>query len=84
MGQELNASLTAPGVGGAAITPSDTADLGLPARAIYIGGGGNIKLKTVDGSILTFAGLVAGTILPVRALKVYSTDTTATSLVALW
>lgn len=67
-----------------AVTPSDSTDLGRVARALYIGGSGNVKLNTPDDQSVTFVGLQAGTILPVRVKRVFSTDTTATSIVALF
>lgn len=69
---------------GAAITPSDTVDLPAPARAIYVGGAGNISLITLKGTTLTFQGLLAGQILPVAAARVRATGTTATNLIALF
>ena len=66
----------------AAITPSDT--VGYPvARAIYIGGSGNLVLVTPQGNAVTFTGVVAGTILQVASIRVNATLTTATGLVAL-
>jgi hypothetical protein len=84
MGDELGVNYTSPAVGGAAITPSDTADLSKAARALYVGGSGNVKVITIDGSVLTFTAVPGGTVLPVRVRRVFNTDTTATSLIALW
>lgn len=70
---------------GAAITPHDTNELATtPTRAIYVGGAGAIAAVLVDGNAVTFAGLLAGSVLPVQARIVKSTGTTATSLVALY
>jgi hypothetical protein len=66
-----------------AVTPSDSTDL-LPTRGLYIGGAGNIKVDMALGNTVTFNGLLAGTVLPVQVVKVYSTDTTATDIVALY
>jgi len=49
-----------------------------------VGGAGNIKVDTLGGDTVTFTGVLAGSILPVRILKVYSTDTTATNIVAVY
>jgi hypothetical protein len=76
--------LTGPYTGGAAITPHDTNELVTVTRAIYVGGAGNIKLTTSGGDTVTLTGATAGSILPVRAKLVFSTDTTATALVALY
>lgn len=65
-----------------AITPADS-DLVAPVRALYIGGSGNIKINDTGGGAVTFYGVVAGTILPVMARRVWSTGTTATNIVGL-
>jgi hypothetical protein len=36
------------------------------------------------GTTLTFTGVQAGSILPIQVKRVYSTDTTATGIVALY
>ncbi len=77
--------LDSPAFSAAAVTPNDSTDLTTFARALYIGSAGDVKVDMVGtGTAVTFAGLAAGTILPVRASRVYSTDTTASSIVALW
>ena len=52
-------------------------------RGIYVGVGGIINLELEDGGTVVFKGAVAGTVIPVRAVKVLSATTTATDLVAL-
>lgn len=79
--QKASIDLTLPAGGGQAVTPSDSTTLS-GVRALYIGGGGTM-VATVGGADLTFVGLVAGTVLPVRATKVKLTGTTATNIVAL-
>ena len=80
-----NASgLDSPATRAAAVTPNDSTDLATAARALYIGGAGNVSLDTVGGDTVTFTGLAAGTILAVRTARVRSTSTTATAIVALW
>lgn len=68
----------------AAVTKSDTVSFTQTARALYIGGAGNIAAVMPDGSVVNFIGLAAGTILPIRCTRVNSTDTTATNIVALY
>lgn len=66
----------------AAITPSDTA----PNQGIglYIGGDGNVTLRPEGATAdVTFIGLRAGTILPVRFTYIRATST-ATGLVRLY
>lgn len=62
-----------------AITPSDATTQ--RASAVYVGGAGNVALKTEDGTTITFSGAQAGTILPVKTLQILATNTTATLLV---
>lgn len=68
-----------------AITPHDTTSFtdGI-CRAIYVGGAGAVVAVRKDGTAVTFAAAVAGSVLPVRAIRVNATSTTATNLVALY
>jgi hypothetical protein len=77
----------------AAVTPSDTADIpsvssqdgkGNNGCVLYIGGDGDIKVTTAGGDTVIFAGLTAGSFVPVQVLRVWATDTNATDIVALW
>ena len=52
-------------------------------NAIYVGGAGNVAVVLPSGVAITFVGVPAGSILPVRAIRVNSTNTTATSMLAL-
>jgi len=76
--------LDSPASNAFAITPHDTNELTTVTRGIYIGAAGDIALTTVGGDSVTFVGLLAGSILPVRANIVKSTATTATSLIGLY
>lgn len=70
-----------------AITAGDTAGDNFSrgaAEGIYVGGAGNVAAVFKDGTAITFTGVPAGTILPVRAVRVNSTNTTATAMVALY
>lgn len=51
---------------------------------LYVGGNGNVRVQTVGGNDVTFNGLTAGQFVPVQVKRVYTTDTSATNLVALW
>lgn len=68
---------------GVAITPSDTAILADITRGIYVGGTGAVVVEFVSGRTATFPAVPVGTILPIQAVRVLSTGTTATNLVAL-
>lgn len=66
------------------ITPDNTTDLEQVTRAIYVGGDGNIAVRLYGNSThVDFVGVKAGTILPIRADRVRSTNTTATNLIGL-
>lgn len=81
----IGGGIDSPAKNAAAVTPNDSADLANFAVALYIGGAGDVSVDTVSGQeSVVFAGLAAGTILPVRVKRVNSTSTTATSIVALW
>ena len=74
----------------AAVTPSDTVDIAAVTGGsnngcvLYIGGFGDVKVLTVGGDAITFAGVNGGTFMPVQVLKVFATGTSATDIVALW
>jgi hypothetical protein len=68
----------------AAVTPSDDTDLDTPARALYVGGAGDVEVITTGGETVVFVGVAAGSILPVRTARVKAANTDATSIVALW
>lgn len=80
-----DANLESPAWDAVALTPADS-DLSRPAtRALYVGGAGNVKVDmSGTGTAVTFTGVLAGSILPIRVDRVYSTDTTATAIVALY
>ena len=77
-------ALTAPAAGGAAIAPSDAADLPVVSRAIWVGAGGDLSVELADGGAVVLAGVAGGTLLPLRARAVRAAGTTAGALVALW
>jgi hypothetical protein len=65
------------------VTPSDSVNLTLPARALYVGGSGNISLVTIGGDTVTLTGLQAGSFVPVACTRVLSAGTSASNIVAL-
>ncbi|MGN7959143.1 spike base protein, RCAP_Rcc01079 family [Agrobacterium radiobacter] len=76
--------ITAPAGRFAAVTPSDSADFSFVTRALYVGGDGTVVAVDANGTAVSFVGVVAGTILPIRVSRVNSTSTTATNIVAMW
>ena len=67
----------------APVTPSDSAALAEPANRLYVGGAGDVTLKTIAGNTVTFKAVPVGTTLDVGAIAVLATGTTATNIVAL-
>lgn len=67
-----------------AITKSDTANFAFTVRGIYVGGTGDVVAITEGGTAVTFSSVPAGAILPIRAIRVNSTSTTATNMVGLY
>lgn len=64
---------------------SDTVDLTYVTRSIYIGGAGAIRVTLKDmqtDTYVTYSAIPAGTSLPLRIQRLWSTGTTATNLVA--
>ena len=67
-----------------AVTPSDTSPIkGGPARALYVGGTGDVVAINENGAAVKFAGVPAGAVLPIATARVNATNTTATNIVAL-
>jgi hypothetical protein len=65
-----------------AIVPNDSVDLSPRPTGVYVGGAGVVVASFEDGDI-TFAGVAAGTVLPISPRRVKSTGTTATFLLGL-
>lgn len=67
-----------------AVTPSDTYPIkGGPARALYVGGTGDVAAINENGVAVTFVAVPAGAVLPIVTARVNSTGTSATDIVAL-
>ncbi len=77
-------SLSSPASAGFTVTPSDATPLPSTSRALYVGSGGTLAVRMLSGDDLSFAGLAAGTFLPIRVNQVLATGTTAGSIVALY
>jgi hypothetical protein len=65
-----------------AITPADT-DLAVQVRALYVGTGGDVKVRSLIDQDITFKNVASGTILPVMCKRVFTTGTTASNIVGL-
>ena len=66
------------------VTPSNTVDFDTFSRALYVGGGGDLVAVFENDVAVTFVGIPAGFILPVRVKRVNATGTTASNIVALY
>lgn len=67
-----------------AVTKSDAAAFDPPLAGLFIGGAGNVAVKTVSGDIVLFTGVIAGQILPLACRQVRSTNTTATNITGFY
>lgn len=65
-----------------AVTPSDATNLTDTARALYVGGAGNVVLLMPDGNTITLTAVAVGVWHPIRFNRVNNTSTTATAIVA--
>lgn len=76
--------LTSPPENAAALRPSDTVDLGVVTRALFVGEAGTLVVRMAGGGVVTLANVPAGTMLPIRVDRVFATGTTAASILGLW
>lgn len=80
----LASGLESPAARAFSITKHDSTNFTKNTRAIYVGGAGDVVVVFDDDSTATFVGVPAGSILPVRAKRVNSTSTSATSMVGMY
>lgn len=83
MASAKTADSTRPASKAAAVTPSDATVIPV-TRSLYIGVGGTLVVRMADNSSTTTFSNVAAGIFPVQVDQVYSTGTTASSIVALY
>lgn len=77
---------TIPAVFGAAVTPSDSTDItGGPCRSLLIGTAGVLRVTLAEMTTGNYVELtVPAGYNPIQAKRVWSTNTTAASIAALW
>lgn len=68
-------------VNAAAVTPHDTN--ANEYKALYVGGAGNVAVRTKGGQTVTFSGATAGSFLWIEVDRVLATGTTATLILGL-
>ena len=66
------------------ITTNDSADVSKTGCNLYIGGAGDVKVDMVGIGTVTFSGVGAGTFMPIKISRVYSTGTTATLILGVY
>ncbi len=76
-------ALSDPGQDGFEITPADDDFSGnRVAVALWVGGNGTIRVTTIKGTVLNFANFQGW--LPMTVRRVWTTGTTATSIVGVF
>jgi hypothetical protein len=78
-----DSGLTSPAQDAEAVTPSDAVPLARFTRGLWVGSAGALRLRMLSGAEVTFPGVPAGTLLPLRATHVLASGTTAGGIVAL-
>jgi len=76
----------------ALVTPSDTvnipniADSSIPNNGctLYVGTGGDLRVLTVGGDDVVFTAIPDGAFIPINVVRVFSTNTAASNIIALW
>lgn len=80
----LATGIAGPASSAFAITKSDATVFAQPTRGLWVGGTGDVAVRMLDQTTVTFVGVPAGVYLPVRVDKVLSTGTSATNIVGLY
>jgi hypothetical protein len=66
------------------VLPSDADDLTSATKALYVGSGGNLKVRLIDAEAdVTFVNVPSGSVLAIRIAAVRANGTTAADLVGL-
>ena len=66
-----------------AVTPHDTNYIE-QTRGLYVGVSGDVVVTMADGNDVTFTALAGGIVHPIQCIRVQSTSTTATDIVACY
>jgi len=82
MGAFRSADATVSAHGAVAVVASDSTEFPI-CRALYVGTGGDINVRTADSQTIVFKAVAAG-IFPVQVDMVLSTSTTASNIIALY
>jgi hypothetical protein len=78
----VTGGISDPGWDAFPVVKSDSTNFTATARALYVGGVGDVTVVTANGNVVTFTAVPTGTILPIRCSRVNSSLTTATFITA--
>lgn len=78
-----SASLSGPAIDHYAVVPHDSTNFTTPFRALHIGTGGDVSVVSPAGNAVTYRNLPNGARLDAMGVRVNSTGTTATDIVAM-
>ena len=85
MATKTNYSPTFPMFPGGATTFTNSNTVNLPTPSvIYVGVTGDVKVTTAQGDDAVFVGVPAGSVIPVQVIRVWSTGTTASSMLRIY
>lgn len=82
--ESLTPGLNSPTMRAAEITPDDVTDISTTGTWVYVGTGGNVRVTTAGGDVVTYTNAQDGSVLPVRVRRIWATGTTATGLIQNW
>lgn len=68
----------------AAVTPSNTTNLPVSAKAIMVGANGTLKVDLTGVGTGVTIQVIAGYLYPINVKRVYATGTSATGIIALY
>ena len=85
MAKQTNYSPTFPMFPGGATTFTNSNTVNLPTPSvIYVGVTGDVMVPTAQGDDAVFVGVPAGSVIPVQVIRVWSTGTTASSMLRIY
>lgn len=80
--RDSSGGITGPVTNAVAVTPSDSTALATVARALYVGGAGNVAVVFPNDVVVTLTAPAVGVWHPIRFKRINATNTTATNLLA--
>ncbi len=73
-----------PAENAAAVTPADGTNLSSATRGLLVGVSGDVKVTMAAGGVVTLKNMVEGVVHPLQVIRVWSTGTTATNIIAMF